>query len=284
MTVNWRAAMISPDDGFGGAPRLRTEFAIDQERGDVVAAVLHATARGVFTASINGAAVSDEVLSPGWSSYEWRLRYRSYDVAALVRAAAGGPAVLGLELGNGWFGGRLGWGGRRALYGPELAALAQLEIRYTDGSTQTIVTDGSWRAGPSPVLANDLYDGETIDARRADDSWQRPGFGGDGWVGVHVQEFDTTTLTPYLGPVVRRQEEIRPVRVWTSSAGATLVDFGRTSSAGSVPRCAARRVRRSPCGTRKSSRTASSAPGRCAAPWPPTGSCSPAATTCSSRR
>ncbi len=232
MPQRWTATMIGPDDDFAGAPLLRREFRLDSGHGGVVEAVLHATARGVFTASINGTPVSDEVLSPGWSSYEWRLRYRSYDVTDLLRSAADGMlhtdgVVLGLALGNGWHRGRLGWQGGRAYYGPELGAFAQLEIGYADGHRQTVVTDGSWTAGPSAVLANDLYDGQTIDARRHDDAWQRSGFQGQGWVGVHAQEFDPAVLTPYVGPVVRRQEELRPVRVWASPAGKTLVDFGQ---------------------------------------------------------
>jgi alpha-L-rhamnosidase len=227
MPLTWRATMIGPDDDFAGAPLLRTEFDLDGGHGAVADAVWHATARGVFTASVNGTPVSDEVLSPGWSSYEWRLRYRSYDVAALLRAAPDGPVVLGLALGNGWYRGRLGWRGHGAIYGSELGAVAQLEVVFVDGHRQTVVTDESWRAGPSAVQANDLYDGQTIDARLADDAWLRQGFAGAGWVGMHAQEFDTAVLTPYVGPVVRRQEEIRPVRVSTSPSGKTVVDFGQ---------------------------------------------------------
>ncbi|MDT7581652.1 MAG: alpha-L-rhamnosidase [Pseudonocardiales bacterium] len=225
--MHWTATMIGPDDDLAGAPLLRREFRLDAGHGDVASAVLHATARGVFTASVNGTPVSDDVLSPGWSSYEWRLRYRSYAVTGLVRAAPGGAVVLGLALGNGWYRGRLGWSGGRDFYGTELGALAQLEIRFADGHRQTVGTDRSWRAGPSAVLVNDLYDGQTIDARLLSDAWLRPGFAGEGWVGVHAQQFDPASLTPYVGPVVRRQEEIRPVRVWTSPAGRTLVDFGQ---------------------------------------------------------
>jgi alpha-L-rhamnosidase len=227
LSPTWSATMIGPDEDFAGAPLLRTEFALDVGHGPVVAATLHATARGILTARINGVAVDDDVLTPGWSSYEWRLRFRSYDVTAQVRTAPHGQVVLGLELGNGWFRGRLGWSGARALYGPELGGLAQLEIHYADGHRQTVGTDETWRAGPSAVTANDLYDGQTIDARRRDDAWQRPGFAGEGWVGVHPQEFDPAVLTSYLGPAVRRQEEILPVRVWISPSGKTLVDFGQ---------------------------------------------------------
>ena len=92
---------------------------------------------------------------------------------------------------------------------------------------QRVVTDGEWTAGPSAVLANDLYDGETIDARRRDEAWLRPGFAGDGWTGVHELEFDTAKLTPYIGPKVTRREEVPVQRIWTSPAGKTLVDFGQ---------------------------------------------------------
>ena len=225
----WTATMISPDEDFAGAPLLRSEAPLDPGHGDVAEATLHATARGVFTAWINGSPVADDVLSPGWSSYEWRLRYRDYDVTDLVRrSAAEQSLVLGLRLGNGWFRGRLGWGGGRAYYGSELGALAQLEIVFADGHRQVVGTDESWQAGPSDVIENDLYDGETIDARLRDDAWQRPGFDGSGWAGVHVREdFDPAVLTPYTSPPVVRHEEIRPVRIWSSPSGKTLVDFGQ---------------------------------------------------------
>ena len=143
--VQWSATPISPDDDFDGAPLLRGEFVLDEGHGSVVRATLHATAQGVFEAFLNGHPVSEDVLSPGWSSYEWRLRYRSYDVTSLIQPMS----VLGMALGNGWFRGRLGWSGNGAFYGNELAALAQLEIEFSDGHLQTIVTNQSWRAGPS---------------------------------------------------------------------------------------------------------------------------------------
>ena len=90
--------------------------------------MLHATAHGVFQAYLDGALVGDDVLSPGWSSYEWRLRYNEHDVTALLAETPAEGTVLGLALGNGWFRGRLGWAGGRAYYGSELGAFAQLEV------------------------------------------------------------------------------------------------------------------------------------------------------------
>ncbi|WP_223693462.1 alpha-L-rhamnosidase [Leifsonia poae] len=221
--MDWHARMIAADDDFDGAPLLRSEFALDQGHGAVTGATLTLTALGVVEAWLNGRKVSDDLLTPGWSSYEWRLRYASYDVTAFVDTTS----VLGLALGNGWYRGRLGWSGRSAFYGSELGAFAQLEVTFEDGSTQTVSTDAGWTAGPSAVLANDLYDGETIDARRRNDAWLAPGFVGEGWVGVHTLDFDTAILEPYVGPSVKRWNELAVQKVWTSPSGTTLVDFGQ---------------------------------------------------------
>ena len=223
MSITWSALPIASNDDFDGAPLLRKEFRLEEGHGLVIRATLHATAQGVFEAYLNGQPVCDDVLSPGWSSYEWRLRYRSYEVTSLLQPTS----MLGIALGNGWFRGRLGWSGGSAFYGKELAALAQLEIEYSDRHVQTVITDDSWRAGPSAVISNDLYDGQTIDARRYSDGWSRTGFAATGWTGVHPAELDFDTLTPYVGPPISRQEELRPRKVWTSPAGKTVVDFGQ---------------------------------------------------------
>jgi alpha-L-rhamnosidase len=221
--MSWQARMIAADEDFNGAPLLRREFTIDAGHGAVTSASLTLTALGVVEAWLNGRPISADLLTPGWSSYEWRLRYVTYDVTGLVDASN----VLGLALGNGWFRGRLGWSGRSGLYGEELGAFAQLEVTFEDGSTQVIATDQSWTAGPSAVVANDLYDGETIDACLRDDSWLRPGFAGENWVGVHVLDFDTKILTPHVGPGVVRWNELPVKEVTTSPSGKTLVDFGQ---------------------------------------------------------
>ena len=221
--MTWHAHMIAPDSDFDGAPLLRTEFDLDEGHGDVVRATLTLTARGIVEAWLNGRAVSDDVLTPGWSSYEWRLRYATYDVTDLIEDRT----AIGLALGKGWFGGRLGWTGRGWFYGSELGAFAQLDIQFADGSHQLVVTDDSWTSGPSAVLANELYDGETIDARRLDDAWKHPGFTAADWVGVHAVDFDTDTLAPYIGPHVKRWNELPVAEVMTSPSGKTLLDFGQ---------------------------------------------------------
>ncbi|GAA1768966.1 glycoside hydrolase family 78 protein [Pseudarthrobacter sulfonivorans] len=218
--------MITPDEDFDGAPLLRKEFQLDEGHGAVANATLRATAFGVYEALINGVPVGEDVLSPGWSSYEWRLRYRSYDVTSLVQPTT----VLGVSLGNGWYRGRLAWHGMSNLYGDELGFFGQLDIEFEDGHVQTVASDASWQSGPSATTFNDLYDGQTIDARRNQPGWAVPGFGAGttaAWAGVHALEFDAGRLAEPVGPPVVRTAVVKPQEIFTSPAGKTLVDFGQ---------------------------------------------------------
>ena len=215
--------MIAADEDFNGAPLLRKEFSLVDGHGAAVRATLRATAFGIFEAMINGHPVGQDVLSPGWSSYEWRLRYRTYDVTGLLEPAT----VLGVAIGNGWFRGNLSWNGNSAFYGQELGFFGQLDIEYADGFLQTIASDASWQSGPSATIANDLYNGQDVDARLSGTSWARPGFDANSWAGVHVLDFDTARLTEPLSPPVVRNDVLKPLRVFASPSGKTLVDFGQ---------------------------------------------------------
>ncbi|GAA2845168.1 alpha-L-rhamnosidase [Paenarthrobacter ilicis] len=221
--TTWHARMIAADKEYDGAPLLRGQFTLDEGHGDVVSATLFLSALGVVEAWVNGRRASEDLLTPGWSSYEWRVRYSELDVTDLI----GPTTVIGLALGNGWYRGRLAWSGGSKYYGEELGGFAELRVRFADGHEQVIGTDESWTAGPSATTANDLYDGQSIDARRFDDAWLAPGFSSAEWSAVRELDDDLSRLEPYIGPPVRPQLELQPVKVWTSPAGKLLVDFGQ---------------------------------------------------------
>ncbi|MEO3943209.1 family 78 glycoside hydrolase catalytic domain [Paenarthrobacter nicotinovorans] len=221
--TTWHARMIAADKEHDGAPLFRGEFELAEGHGDVESATLFLSALGVVDAWVNGQRASQDLLTPGWSSYEWRVRYSELDVTALISTTT----VIGLALGNGWYRGRLAWSGGSKYYGQELGAFAELRVRFADGHQQVIGTDGSWTAGPSATTANDLYDGQSIDARRFDDAWLAPGFSSGQWTPVRILDDNLSRLEPYIGPPVRRQMELQPTKVWTSPAGKVLVDFGQ---------------------------------------------------------
>ena len=218
--VEWVARMVTPAVDLV-APVFRREVLLDGRHGAVASAVLHVSSLGVHEAFVDGTPVSPEVLSPGWSAYEWRLRYRSHDVTPLLRDTSDARSVLTVALGNGWWRGRLGFLGGRALYGDRLGLIVQLEVTYADGHVQVVGTDASWTAAPSDTIADDLYDGQTIDARRREPTWD------DQSLAAVPMEFDTDLLVPAIGPPVVRHETRRPERIWRSPSGATLVDFGQ---------------------------------------------------------
>jgi alpha-L-rhamnosidase len=219
VTPEWPAEPLPARPG----PLLRREFEL--KAGVIKRARLYITAHGVYEAYLNGQPVHDHVMAPGWTSYHHRLRYQVLDVTGLLRA---GPNAIGALLGDGWFRGRMGFGGGRPnIYGDRLALLAQLEVVYADGSVERVVTDENWRASTGPVLENDIYDGETYDARLEKAGWCEPGYDERDWKGVQIQEWDLKTLFAPMGPPVRRTETIAPVSIFKSPSGRTLVDFGQ---------------------------------------------------------
>ncbi|MGN6672952.1 MAG: family 78 glycoside hydrolase catalytic domain, partial [Thermomicrobiales bacterium] len=224
---DWTARFVTPDweedtSRAQPSPVLRREIEV---RAGVQQARLYITALGVYEAQINGQAIGDHVLDPGWTSYQYRLRYQTFDVTGLLRE---GRNAAGAIVADGWYRGRLAFGGgRRNNYGDRLALLAQLEIRYADGTTDRIVTGENWRAATGPILASDIYDGETYDARLQRPGWATPGYDDADWSPVVPLDRDLGTLVAPTGPPVRRIETVTPVAVSQSPSGRTLVDFGQ---------------------------------------------------------
>ena len=158
--------MTLPDDPGAlrqaPAPIVRREFDLPD---GIVKARLYVTSLGLHEVLINGRAVSDALLSPGWTTYHHRLLAETHDVTALL---VPGLNAIAATLGDGWYRGRLGWdpGDDRCHYGDQLGLIAQLEVDLADGSRHTVVTDESWVAATGEIQSADLYDGCVIDYRQ----------------------------------------------------------------------------------------------------------------------
>src|SRR5262249_1646811 len=97
------------------------------------------------------------------------------DVTTLLKF---GPNTLHAWVADGWYSGYIGFGLLTAIgtehigrytYGKTPALMTQLEIEYTDGSRDTVVTDKSWQVAEGPFQQADLLMGEFYDARKEDD-------------------------------------------------------------------------------------------------------------------
>jgi len=201
---DWQAELVA------GGSLLRTTVEL---RDAPAEATLYGTAHGVFAARINGARVSDDVLSPGWTAYRERLVHETWDATALLHA--GGNELLA-ELAGGWFTESYGFHGEHARYYGETPAVAlQLHVRYPDGTEEQFATGPGWEAGEhGPLVSSGIYAGEHRDARRAP-SW-RP---------AHV----VPGIRPEArtSPPVRRLAELPVREVLTTPSGATVLDFGQ---------------------------------------------------------
>ena len=133
-SADWKADWITPDwdedtSQPQPAPLLRRGFNVKK---GIAAARVYVTSLGLYELRLNGQRVGDGVLTPGWTSYDRRLQYQTYDVTDLLRP---GENALGAMLGDGWYRGYMGFEGNRNLFGERLALLLQLHITYTGGKT-----------------------------------------------------------------------------------------------------------------------------------------------------
>jgi alpha-L-rhamnosidase len=224
---DWTVRAITPawdenPDSDRRPPLLRRAFTLPRP---VASARLYVTGHGLYEMEVNGTRIGDHAFSPGWTSYNSRLRYYTYDVTGHL---AEGDNAIGAWLADGWYRGRIGFdGGNRNLYGNKVALLAQLQVTHDDGSVTVVGTDTSWRAGFGPILFSGLYEGETYDARKMPAGWSGPGFDDAHWSPVIEVPRDPATLTAPEGPPVRCTGEIRPVTVTTSPSGKLILDFGQ---------------------------------------------------------
>jgi len=223
---DWQASWIGPawDEDLTApqpAPMLRTTFAL---AGDVRAARVYVTSLGLYEVELNGRRVGDQVLTPGWTSYDTRLQYQTYDVTGLLKP---GDNAIGAMLADGWYRGHMTWDMRRNVYGEHLALLLQLRITFADGRVQIVGSDASWKAATGPIRMADLYNGEHYDARLEKPGWSRAAYDDGAWTGVHVIDHPKAILIAPAGPPVRKIEEIKPVAILRTPAGETVFDMGQ---------------------------------------------------------
>ena len=131
---------------------------------DVEYARLYITACGLYEARLDGKKIGNFCLAPGHTDYRKRVQYQTYDVTELLSV---GDHTMTVQLADGWYRGSTGAWGLRNQYGTETKLLAQLEITYTDGTCDTIISDESWDwSNDGPIRFADNKDGEVYNANR----------------------------------------------------------------------------------------------------------------------
>jgi len=213
--IRWTADMVRPlaDQGVGTqASFLRQTFDLATVPGE---ARLHISALGLYRCFINGRRVGEDLLTPGWTCYDQRLSYQSYDVAGYLKP---GSNVVDIWLADGWLRSQMMWAKNPIFnaWGSEIAAIAELRT----GDTVLLKTDTSWRSGLLPIVKSGIYFGEVYDARLE-------GLPAD--QGSAAIAFDRQVLLPHETIPVRELAPLPVKESWTDAEGRTTYDFGQNS-------------------------------------------------------
>ena len=221
--TDWKASWIGP--GYAGdtvnkpSPMFRKGVTLNKT---VKSAFAYITSHGLYEAQINGAKIGDAYLTPGWTSYKKRLQYQAYDVTKML---VKGQNEIGAKVGSGWYRSTLVSSPNQ--YGKDAGLLFQLEVTYTDGTHETIVSDGSWKSATGELRYAEIYNGATIDARLVQKDWAKPGFNDSQWTAVKVQDYGKENLVATYNEPVKKHETFKALKVIITPKGEKVIDFGQ---------------------------------------------------------
>lgn len=221
----WQAKWI----GCEGVPKRHPIFLREISlKGEVATSRLYICGLGLYEAAWNGEKIGEEYLAPYCNDYNTWVQYQTYDVTAQLKESG----ILSVVLGNGWYNGRFGYNGKnqKPYYGDGLKLLAELHIRYTDGSEEVVGTDENWKLLWSAITFSNIYDGE-----HRDDTLS---FGLDlkqDDAGEILQEADAAVLVSHpKGKLTERystsvavREELSVREILHTPAGETVLDLGQ---------------------------------------------------------
>lgn len=203
---------------------LRKSFGISRK---IASAKVYVSGLGQYELSLNGKKVGDSEFTPSWSDYDKTVYYSVYDVDTLLDK---GENVIGIVLGNGFYnviGNRYDklW----VCFGPP-TLLFRMDIKYSDGTKESVVSDETWKYDISPLTFNNIYGGEDYDARLEQPGWNKTGFQANGWHSVVIQEAPKGTLRPDIVPAVKVMRSYEPKSVNKIDTGKYVLNMGQNLS------------------------------------------------------
>ncbi|CAH1001854.1 Alpha-L-rhamnosidase [Neolewinella maritima] len=235
---DWRGKFISHAVGYDTTDKygelylpparyLRKSFTASKP---IQRAVAYTTALGLYELRLNGEKVGEQSFLPGWTDYNKRLYYQTFDVTDRLQQ---GENVIGATIADGWYAGYIGYAllvrldRVREFYGVNPSFMGQLHIEYTDGTTEIIASDNSWRGSTGPTLEADILMGETYDARLARTGWDRAGYDASDWAAAKLYTYPEGRLQAYPGTYVEDLERLTPVVVTEPKPGVYVFDLGK---------------------------------------------------------
>jgi alpha-L-rhamnosidase len=199
---------------------FRKEFTSTKK---IKSARLYISSLGLYRVFLNGENVTSDLFTPGWTSFNKRIQYQTYDITKLIKS----ENAIGAIVGDGWYRGNIGGKVQRNYYGDKLGLLVQIEITYSDGTLQQVVTNESWQTGNGAIIESDIYNGETYDARLEMAGWDRAGFVSDSFSTAEVIDHPKNILVAPRGYPVRSIEEMKAQKIIITPKSETVYDMGQ---------------------------------------------------------
>ena len=196
---------------------LRKEFSL---RNDIREARLYICGLGQYSAYINGAEVaSKDIFKPALSDYRKRVYFNAYDVTDMIKK---GENAIGVTLAGGrYYTVRYDkkeeeWGGlTHAMHYGTPRLILQLEVTYQDGTSEHIVSNGSWRiTNQGPIRTSNEFDGETYDEHYDLGDWTLAGYKDSDWKKAESVYPPGGVLTPQPNPNICVQDKLKPVALF----------------------------------------------------------------------
>lgn len=215
---DWKATWITGKDDV---QYLRKSFKCEKE---VKRATLYATALGIYELNLGGRRVGDYVFAPGWTDYTKRIYYHAFDVTDQLTK---GNNTLAAIVTPGWACGHIAFDFKRNYCGSQPMFLCQLNIEFTDGSKQSVITDESWRSSSGPIRMSDLLHGEEYDARLEMVGWLTKEFDDSNWENVNICIPNVGLLRSHPGLPIRELMELPSKNITEPHPGRYVFDLGQ---------------------------------------------------------
>ncbi len=220
----WKGQWISDGEeiDFEPAPYFRKNFNI---KGKVKRARAYICGLGYFELSINGQKVGDDLLQPGYTSFDKTALYITYDITEYLKNQSNAAGVI---LGNGWYNeqSKAVWNFHEAPWRQRPKFIVNLMIEYDNGQTDWIISDTTWKVSTGPIVFNNIYSGEIYDARLEQPGWNEAGFDDSKWRDAKEALPQAGRLTSQLMPPIRVSRTIEPVGVEQFDDKTYVFDFG----------------------------------------------------------
>lgn len=204
------------------SPIFRKEINIGKK---IKNALYYTSAQGVYEAYVNGEKVGRQILAPEWTDYDNHIQYQTHEVSSMLKE---GTNVLGAMLADGWYAGALFSYPVRGGYGFTRKFIAQLVINYDDGTSATFGTDESWKyKKEGPVTHASIFDGETFDARKHEEGWNKTGFDDTGWDKASLYAATAANLCAQMNEPITVIKEMKPVSIRKIGNDKYIFDLGQ---------------------------------------------------------